>query len=99
MSQIIAMAKRLQDAEQTVADLRRALEARGPSTGLAASEASSSGESLMEAKPAVDLGRLPQVSGGMAHLLQQKVRTPPRDSAEELLSDLSLDGNGKVRLV
>ena len=86
MSHIIAMARRLQDAEQTVADLRRALEARGRDDG------SSSGASPTGAQP-VDLGGGRDEAGPGA---RRFVRSPTGDSAEEMLSDLSLDGDGKA---
>ncbi len=83
MSQVIAMARRLQEAEQTIADLRKALEVKAPH------HAHVNGTVNMEGSDG---------SLGRRHTAQLVMRSPPREpTSEELLSDLSLDGNGKVR--
>jgi len=94
MSQIMAMAKRLQDAEQTVADLRRALEVRGQSHSRNVASSSAS-DSPMETNAASDPGHVPQ----RRHTSQVIVRSPSREpTSEEMLSDLSLDSNGRVSM-
>jgi hypothetical protein len=88
MSQIISMANRLQEAEQTILQLRKDLE-RGSSplynqTALANTTASPEHEVQ------------PQHREDIA---QHRVHIPLNEStSEELLSDLSLDEHGKVSI-
>ncbi len=94
MSQIIAMAKRLQDAELMVADLRRALEGKGTSSsnGRTAVPLSVSPDSSLDVKV------VPEMAGPQRRRASQAiVRSPSREpTSEEMLSDLSLDSNGRV---
>lgn len=86
MSQIVAMAKSLQDAEQTILRLQQALEAQSPDSNGTNLESPDSSSPRFEAR----LG----TGGSSAHM---RPRNPSNEPAsEELLSDLSLDEHGKV---
>jgi hypothetical protein len=100
MSQIVGMAKRLQEAEATIVELRRALEQmssepRKPIATTASDSVSGQTSSATEAPIGplagayIDVPRTAYTPGMSA--------TDSRSSTrEELLSDLSLDANGKV---
>ena len=109
MSQIVAMAKRLQEAEQTIEQLRSALKLQPEitSTGGPATEATVSDSGHQ--KPSIITLALPpppfSVSSTLPVALPERrassivpSKSPAKESpSEELLSDLSLDENGRVR--
>lgn len=82
MSQVIAMARRLQDAEQMVLDLRKAL----------ASRSDRQAASVSTQRASDDPAHASAVTFQPMH--QDNSKEP---TSEELLSDLSLDENDKVR--
>lgn len=97
MTQIIAMAKRLQEVEQANADLERALE----------SEKSSHGEKSADDATRLDTIERRVASGDQASDPSSSVQHFPSigqssssvmavTEQEKLVSDLSLDENGKV---
>ena len=86
MSQIIAMANRLQEAEQTILRLKGALEAASPPTVQQTASANPSASSVSETQPE-------RMDNRTRHQDQILSKEP---TSEELLSDLSLDEYGKV---
>lgn len=94
MSQIIGMAKRLQEAEATIVGLQKALqeaivpkEALDPRPGEhtpVAAERPTAGSRVALPKTTYSLG--------------QGTKPSRESTTEELLSDLSLDASGKVQL-
>lgn len=85
MSKILAMATRIQEAEQTIADLRRQLEQR-PEFPVSMTSTENEKASVSRPEMPAPLNARPLVSN------------PTHDvsSDEKLLSNLSLDANGKV---
>ena len=97
MSQIVAMAKRLQEAEQAVLDLKRALDAK-PSIA--------SSDLADDFTPTVTRRGSEQSSVGdlksvrRESFVRAQGRSPSKEpTSEELLSDLSLDEHGKVLFI
>lgn len=86
MSQVIAMANRLQEAEQTILRLKEALET-GSSRVLQQSDFANP-----IASPALE-ARAERRNNPTQHQGQILTKEP---TSEELLSDLSLDEHGKV---
>ncbi|KAL3428886.1 fungal-specific transcription factor domain-containing protein [Aspergillus tetrazonus] len=86
MSQIVAMAKSLQDAEQTILRLQQALEAQSPDSNGTNLESPDNASPRFEAR----LG----TGGSSAHMRPRNLSNEP--ASEELLSDLSLDEHGKI---
>ncbi len=93
MSQIVAMARRLQDAEQALADLKKEMEGRSSlplpryQDGAGEMAAKGSSESSVSEFP-------PHMRNSFA---PSPEASSPKESPEHMLSDLSLDGHGKVR--
>jgi hypothetical protein len=95
MSQIVAMAKRLQEAEETIASLRAA----GTLLTHAPRESRESREStfvplLEDCGASQQLGDVSIVKDETALSVSTRSELSPE---EPLISDLSLDENGKVR--
>lgn len=101
MSQIVSMARRLQEAEQTVAELRRALDSRP-------AQPQTIQNPTCPADPSADMSTAgepsrhgPVIPGGapgrMNGLIRHQGRSPSKEPlSEEFLSDLSLDEHGKA---
>ena len=94
MSQIIAMAKRLQEAEQSVFELKKALDSK-PSPPPS--------QSIDDITPTMTRRGSEHSSIGDLHSVRRESfvrpqgRSPSKEpTSEELLSDLSLDEHGKV---
>ncbi|KAL2867481.1 Zn(II)2Cys6 transcription factor [Aspergillus lucknowensis] len=86
MSQIVAMANRLQEAEQTILRLQKALETQSSPNSTGTGEEPSGVSPSSETRSG---------SGGdSAHTRPRNQSNEP--TSEELLSDLSLDGHGKI---
>ncbi|KAI0125266.1 fungal-specific transcription factor domain-containing protein [Xylariales sp. AK1849] len=96
MSQIIGMAKRLQEAEATIAELKTALEGKNVTGYEKTSNPVPDTQSPIAAsQPEVAGPRVPLPNALYASSLPD--RTSPKGSTtEELLSDLSLDESGKI---
>ncbi|KAL4757111.1 uncharacterized protein BDW70DRAFT_163858 [Aspergillus foveolatus] len=86
MSQIVAMAKRLQEAEQTILRLQQALEAQSPDSNGTNIDSPDSASPRFEAR----LG----IGGNSARMRPRNPSNEP--GSEELLSDLSLDEHGMI---
>lgn len=94
MSQIVAMAKRLQEAEQTIIELRNALEAR-PSPEHQTPRMSDLTSNISGTSS--EFAKAELVLGSQEGRLPRQARSPSKEpTSEELLSDLSLDEHGKV---
>lgn len=96
MSQIVGMAKRLQEAEATIVELRRALDqmASDPKRPTTSSDSLGGHTSAAQAS-----GSLPGTYIDTSHAtyaLGRSVAKSRESTTEELLSDLSLDASGKV---
>lgn len=96
MSQIVGMAKRLQEAEATIVELRRALDqmASDPKRPTTSSDSLGGHTSAAQAP-----GSLPGTyidTSPATYALSRSVAKSRESTTEELLSDLSLDASGKV---
>lgn len=93
MSQIVAMAKRLQDAEQTIEELRRSLDERS----LHDSRTSFSNDQTILGVQEGDNDAIADRSHNRPSP-PLAVRSPSKEpTPKDMLSELSLDENGKVR--
>jgi hypothetical protein len=98
MSQIIGMAKRLQEAEATIVELKKALaeqvasvSEKSPTPGAGSHTPTVAPHSVSEHRIAI-----PRPAYSLSH----SSSNPSRESTtQELLSDLSLDASGKVVLL
>lgn len=98
MSQIVGMAKRLQEAENTIAELKKALEEKTQSQ----SDKSTTPGSEYQSKavlnnPDASGGRFLDVDDDRRGANFRRRRLSKESSSEVLLNDLSLDETGKVR--
>lgn len=96
MSQIVGMAKRLQEAEATIVELRRALDqmASDPKRPTTSSDSLGGHTSAAQAP-----GSLPGTyidTSPATYALSRSVAKSRESTTEELLSDLSLDASGKI---
>ncbi|CAK7207287.1 hypothetical protein SEUCBS139899_010097 [Sporothrix eucalyptigena] len=87
MSQIVAMARRLQEAEQTIAALRAELAAEKDQRQPVPSTSVASAASIVPASPTILLKR---------EDLSPSVHNDRQDTSQDLLFDLSVDSNGKL---
>ncbi|CAK7231112.1 hypothetical protein SEUCBS140593_007815 [Sporothrix eucalyptigena] len=87
MSQIVAMARRLQEAEQTIAALRAELAAEKDRRQPVPSTSVASAASIVPASPTILLKR---------EDLSPSVHNDRQDTSQDLLFDLSVDSNGKL---
>lgn len=98
MTQIVAMAERIQECERTMVELRAALE---KATG---SHGQHHDQPLQAHEGSPQIADLPSADAGFDDVLHTETDTSPHASTSQdsepeqrLLSDLSLDENGKVR--
>lgn len=98
MTQIVAMAERIQECERTMVELRAALEKATGSRG------QNHDQSLQVHEESSQITDLPSVEAGFEDVLHTETDASPHASTSQdsepeqrLLSDLSLDENGKVR--
>jgi hypothetical protein len=104
MTQIVAMAKRLQDAERTIRELTRALDERSLQQVRQSALPDPFGESIPPPSSAQAQARAPAPRHPAPEQRRSVSQAQSRGSSkeafsEELLSDLSLDEHGKVRVV
>lgn len=86
------MAERLQEAEQTVLELRKALEAKSLSPPQHTAFAESSVSWTVSGHSPTSSAQ----SEGRKSFPQRQDRSPSKEPTSEMLSDLSLDEHGKV---
>jgi hypothetical protein len=98
MTQIVAMAERIQECERTMVELRAALEKATGSRG------QNHDRSLQVREESPQIAGLPSADAGFDDALHTETDASPHASTSQdsepeqrLLSDLSLDENGKVR--
>lgn len=96
MTQIIGMAKRLQEAEATIAELRRALEEKNDVKFAATSPADQDADPAAASQPVAAPYPSPsEAKHGIDFLRRDHGKCATK---EELLSSLSLDDSGMVRI-
>jgi hypothetical protein len=105
MTQIIGMAKRLQEAEATIAELRRALERKGstvdvkPVVSTSADQDQNQDQDAAMADPPMPAASYAAPSRA-PHSIEFLRREQTKGMAtEELLSGLSLDESGMVAII
>jgi hypothetical protein len=101
MTQIVAMARRLQDAERTIRELRRALDDRSSLQARQSAQLDPFGGAVhrihtLPVHPPAPMHVTPEAR--RSHSVPQSRVSSREPFTEELLSDLSLDENGKVCL-